>query len=77
MHFETVITGFVIQRTIELINQFVYNKILNFLEVSAVVLNFSGISVRNYRIQAWDFSKGEIPDIKNCKYYRLHFIFKA
>ncbi|KAK9303246.1 hypothetical protein QLX08_005012 [Tetragonisca angustula] len=36
-------------------------------DVSAVVLNFSGISVRNYRIQAWDFSKGEIPDIKNSE----------
>ncbi|XP_043513577.1 activating molecule in BECN1-regulated autophagy protein 1-like isoform X2 [Frieseomelitta varia] len=36
-------------------------------DVSAVVLNFLGISGRNYRIQAWDFSKGEIPDIKNSE----------
>ncbi|XP_033185610.1 uncharacterized protein LOC117154600 isoform X1 [Bombus vancouverensis nearcticus] len=45
---------------------FICNEILNFLEdVSAVVLNFSGIS--SYRVQAWDFSKGEIPDIKNSE----------
>ncbi|OAD55570.1 Activating molecule in BECN1-regulated autophagy protein 1 [Eufriesea mexicana] len=29
------------------------------------VLNFSGIS--SYRVQAWDFSKGEIPDITNSE----------
>lgn len=34
-------------------------------DVSAVVLNFSGIS--SYRVQAWDFSKGEIPDITNSE----------
>ncbi|XP_043603441.1 activating molecule in BECN1-regulated autophagy protein 1-like isoform X4 [Bombus pyrosoma] len=45
---------------------FICNEILNFLEdVSAVVLNFSGIS--SYRVQAWDFSKGEIPDITNSE----------
>lgn len=48
-------------------------KILNFLEdVSAVVRNFSGIS--GYRVQAWDFSKGEIPDITNCKYHYYYIV---
>ncbi|CAK9805716.1 Activating molecule in BECN1-regulated autophagy protein 1 [Anthophora plagiata] len=37
-----------------------------FLEdISALESNFSGIS--SYRIQAWDFSKGEIPDITHCE----------
>ncbi|XP_017798030.1 PREDICTED: activating molecule in BECN1-regulated autophagy protein 1-like [Habropoda laboriosa] len=37
-----------------------------FLEhISALESNFSGIS--SYRVQAWDFSKGEIPDITNCE----------
>ncbi|XP_043796815.1 activating molecule in BECN1-regulated autophagy protein 1-like isoform X2 [Apis laboriosa] len=37
----------------------------SFSDVSAVVRNFSGIS--GYRVQAWDFSKGEIPDITNSE----------
>lgn len=32
---------------------------------------FNGMKLQSYRVQVWDFSNGEIPDIADCKYYKI------
>lgn len=45
-----------------------------------VSMTVNGFEIQSYRVQAWDFSTGEIPDITDCKYltrivlYEINFL---
>lgn len=39
-----------------------------------VSMTVNGFEIQSYRVQAWDFSTGEIPDITDCKYHRSYFL---